>query len=127
MKRSTKKPARSGPRGSASEWARALAKVDADTEFLADVKDVLQAKRPEDAKRFVVPAWYLSPKAIKSLRKQLKVSQSQLAGNIGVNVKTVQLWEQKTGALGPGSYLLRLLIKHPGLYADLESFSTIHV
>jgi DNA-binding transcriptional regulator YiaG len=121
MKKTTKKLGPSEPKAYDKAFAKALRKIDADKEWLADVKDALQAKRPQDAKRFTVPAWYLAPGAIKALRKQLKVSQSQLADNIGVNVKTVQLWEQKTGALGPGSILLRLLVKYPGLYAELKA------
>ena len=127
MKRTKRKPVRSSPKVLDKGLAKALRKIKADKEWVADVRDALQAKRPEDAKRFIVPAWYLAPGAIKALRKQLKVSQSQLAGNIGVNVKTVQLWEQKTGAMGPGSLLLKLLIKDPRLYAALKSFSHAHV
>jgi DNA-binding transcriptional regulator YiaG len=121
MKKLTSKPEPSWPKVSDRALAEAVRKVRADKEWMADIKDVMQAKRPEDAKRFVVPSWYLAPKAIKALRKQLKISQAQLAGNIGVNVKTVQLWEQKTGALGPGSVLLKLLMRHPGLYAELNA------
>jgi DNA-binding transcriptional regulator YiaG len=121
MKKRTRGPGPSGLKASERDLEEALRRVDADKEWLADIKDALQAKNPQDAKRFIVPNWYLAPGAIKSLRRQLKVSQSQLAGTIGVNVKTVQLWEQKTGAMGPGSVLLKLLMRYPGLYAELRA------
>jgi len=51
---------------------------------------------------------------VKLIRKKAKISQSKFAQLIGVNVKTLQNWEQKrVRPAGPARALLRIVAANP--------------
>lgn len=80
------------------------------------IRDLAQAKRPEDLKTFtrlvfVVPA---SPAEVKAARARLKQSQRQFSDWLGVSVQTVQAWE--AGRRSPesvASKVIRYAAGHP--------------
>jgi DNA-binding transcriptional regulator YiaG len=55
----------------------------------------------------------LSPKAIKTLRQTLSLSQQELASVLGVGVATVSRWERGTAPSGTAALILRTLISEP--------------
>jgi DNA-binding transcriptional regulator YiaG len=89
-------------------------------ELEADLRDLFGATKPEQIKRFKTPDWYLDPKKVKAIRLKLNASQSQFARSLHISVKTVQYWEQVSGAIGLPSTMLRLLDEHPRLYGELN-------
>lgn len=54
----------------------------------------LPAAAPEAAEKMRITA-----KGMRSLRRKLRMSQTQFAGLLGVSTQIVQIWEKKTGAL----------------------------
>jgi DNA-binding transcriptional regulator YiaG len=55
----------------------------------------------------------LNPKAIKTLRQALRLSQQELASVLGVGVATVSRWERGTLPSGTAALILRMLISEP--------------
>jgi DNA-binding transcriptional regulator YiaG len=55
----------------------------------------------------------LNPKAIKTLRQALRLSQQELASVLGVGVATVSRWERGTAPSGTAALILRTLISEP--------------
>jgi DNA-binding transcriptional regulator YiaG len=55
----------------------------------------------------------LNPKAIKTLRKALSLSQQELASVLGVGVATVSRWERGTVPSGTAALILHTLISEP--------------
>jgi DNA-binding transcriptional regulator YiaG len=88
--------------------------------LLADYKQLATAKRRQDLTRFSVPEWYLKPEQVKDIRRRLGASQGQVAKRIHISVKTQQLHEQKTGALGVYATLWKIFDKHPEIYKELQ-------
>ena len=51
---------------------------------------------------------------VRAIRKAANISQSQFAALIGVNVRTLQNWEQhRTRPTGPARALLRIVASNP--------------
>ena len=51
---------------------------------------------------------------VRAIRKAAKISQSQFAALIGVNVRTLQNWEQqRTRPTGPARALLKIVASNP--------------
>lgn len=51
-----------------------------------------------------------------ALRKRLNLSQEQFANSVGLDVRTVQNWEQKRNMLdGPAALLIKLIEQCPHL------------
>jgi putative transcriptional regulator len=64
-----------------------------------------------------------APAPPKTIRSQLKLSQSAFAGLMGVSLRTVQEWEQgRRAPSGPAKTLLRIAEQHPEIFAKLASF-----
>lgn len=58
--------------------------------------------------------FHFSPMNIKSIRKDLKVSQREFAAMIGVSIDTLQNWEQgRREPEGPAKALLRVAASNP--------------
>lgn len=61
------------------------------------------------------------PEDIKSIRSDLRLSQSAFASLMGVSFRTLQEWEQgRRTPSGPAYSLLRIAKKHPEAFIDLE-------
>jgi putative transcriptional regulator len=57
---------------------------------------------------------------IKRVRHQLHLSQSAFAAFMGINLRTLQEWEQgRRKPSGPATVLLRIAQKHPEAFVDL--------
>ena len=79
------------------------------------VKGVREMKRHMAGKsvRGVKVAEFPSPD-VRSIREAAKISQSQFAKLIGVNLRTLQNWEQqRTQPTGPAKALLRIVASNP--------------
>lgn len=51
---------------------------------------------------------------VRAIRKAADISQSQFAKLIGVNLRTLQNWEQhRTGPTGPARALLKIVTSNP--------------
>ncbi len=62
----------------------------------------------------------LEPVAIKEIRAQFELSQSQFAALIGVSIKTLQNWEQgRRRPDGAAQVLLQVASKHPEAVLDV--------
>ena len=60
------------------------------------------------------------PASPQTIRAQLKLSQSDFAGLMGVSLRTVQDWEQgRREPSGPAKTLLRIAEQHPDALLDL--------
>jgi len=60
-----------------------------------------------------------APMDVKSVRRRLRMSQSQFAGMIGVSVATLQNWEQgRRQPEGPARALLRVAAANPQAVAE---------
>ena len=56
----------------------------------------------------------LSAPDVRNIREAAKISQSQFAKLIGVNLRTLQNWEQqRTQPTGPARALLRIVASNP--------------
>jgi DNA-binding transcriptional regulator YiaG len=55
----------------------------------------------------------LNPKAIKTLRQALRLSQQELASVLGVGVATISRWERGIVPSGTAALILRTLISAP--------------
>ena len=59
---------------------------------------------------------------VRTIRESAKVSQTQFAKLIGVNIRTLQNWEQqRTRPTGPARALLRIVASHPEAIQALHS------
>jgi DNA-binding transcriptional regulator YiaG len=88
--------------------------------LLEDYRQLNTAETQKDLTRFTVPEWYLKPDQVKKIRTRLGASQSQAAKSIHISVKTQQLHEQRTGALGVYATLWKIFDKHPEIYKELQ-------
>lgn len=56
----------------------------------------------------------LSEPDVRNIREAAKISQSQFAKLIGVNLRTLQNWEQqRTQPTGPARALLKIVVSNP--------------
>ena len=59
---------------------------------------------------------------VRSIREAAKISQSQFAKLIGVNLRTLQNWEQhRTQPTGPAKALLKIVASNPKAIEALHS------
>jgi putative transcriptional regulator len=91
-------------------------KADAFQELLASVRqagDIRRGtKRPSRVTVF-------KPSDVKAVRKKLRVSQTEFAWMIGVNVATLRNWEQgRRVPEGPALALLRVAARNPAAVAE---------
>ena len=79
------------------------------------VKGVREMKRHMAGKRVRgAKATELSAPDVRTIREAAKISQSQFAKLIGVNLRTLQNWEQqRTQPTGPARALLRIVASNP--------------
>ena len=86
------------------------------------VKGVTQMKRHMARKpvRGAVTTELAGPDA-RQIREAAQISQSQFAKLIGVNLRTLQNWEQRrTRPTGPARVLLKIVAANPGAIAALH-------
>lgn len=98
-----------------------MKKIRLHKDLIEDFRQLREAKSPADLTRFTRPDWYLNPESVKAIRRKLGASQSQLASRMHVSIKTLQLHEQKTGALGVYATLLKIFDRHPEVYQELKT------
>jgi len=79
------------------------------------VKGVREMKRHMAGKRVRgAKTTELSAPDVRNIREAAKISQSQFAKLIGVNLRTLQNWEQqRTQPTGPARALLRIVASNP--------------
>lgn len=79
------------------------------------VKGVREMKRHMDGKSVRgARATELKEPDVRAIRKAANISQSQFAELIGVNVRTLQNWEQhRTRPTGPARALLKIVASNP--------------
>ena len=79
------------------------------------VKGVREMKRHMAGKRVRgSKTTNLSAPDVRTIREAAKISQSQFAKLIGVNLRTLQNWEQqRTQPAGPARALLRIVASNP--------------
>jgi putative transcriptional regulator len=54
--------------------------------------------------------------SVAQVRRRLNLSQEQFANSVGLDVRTIQNWEQKRGALdGPAALLVKVIDRYPRL------------
>jgi putative transcriptional regulator len=74
-----------------------------------EMKRHIAGKRVRGAKTSVLPA-----SDVRSIREAARISQSQFARLIGVNLRTLQNWEQqRTQPSGPAKALLKIVALNP--------------
>ena len=86
------------------------------------VKGVREMKRHIAGKRVRgVKSTALTAPDVRSIREAAKISQSQFAKLIGVNLRTLQNWEQqRTQPTGPARALLKIVASNPGAIEALH-------
>ena len=87
------------------------------------VKGVTQMKRHMAGKpvRGAATTELAGPDA-RQIREAAQISQSQFAKLIGVNLRTLQNWEQhRTRPTGPARVLLKIVAANPGSIAALHA------
>ncbi len=73
------------------------------------MKRDIEGKREGGARVTVLPA-----PDVRTIREAAKISQSQFAKLIGVNLRTLQNWEQqRTHPTGPAKALLKIVASNP--------------
>ena len=89
------------------------------------VKGVREMKRHIAGKRVrgaKVTVAQIDVPSVKSIREAAQVSQSQFAKLIGVNLRTLQSWEQeRTKPTGPARALLKIVASDPKALAALHA------
>jgi putative transcriptional regulator len=91
-------------------------KAEAFKELLASVRQAGRIRRGAiRASRLTT----FKPADIKAIRRKLRVSQSEFAHMIGINVSTLRNWEQARRVPdGPALALLRVASKNPAAVAE---------
>jgi len=83
------------------------------------VRSIDAAEKRRQKQNKPTPYYEYSPAAVKKLRKRCGVTQPRFALLIGVNLVTVQNWEQgKRKPSTAANALLRVLDKHPEAVID---------
>ena len=85
-------------------------------ELVASVREAGKIKRGE-----IAPSrrLHFKPAAVRKIRTDLGLSQSEFALLIGVSVATLQNWEQgRRQPEGPARALLKVAAKHPEVLKD---------
>jgi putative transcriptional regulator len=79
------------------------------------VKGVSEMKRHMAGKNVRgVKTTALSEPDVRTIREAAKISQSQFAKLIGVNLRTLQNWkQQRTHPTGPAKALLKIVVSNP--------------
>ena len=90
-----------------------------DSDFEKLLTSVRQAGRIRRGEAEPSRLFRFEPADVKSIRSQLKKSQSEFALMIGVSVSTLQNWEQgRRQPEGPARALLRVAAKNPQAVAE---------
>jgi len=64
--------------------------------------------------------------SVAQVRRRLNLSQEQFANSVGLDVRTVQNWEQKRGALdGPAALLVKVIERYPRLVQRVAADDTV--
>ncbi len=78
------------------------------------IKSIKEARDISDGKKKPSRHFTVTPIDIKTLRKELKFSQTQFADIIGIPVATLRNWEQgRTNPEGPARVLITALKNNP--------------
>lgn len=91
----------------------------------ADLTQLYKARSKQELTRFTLPDWYIERDRLKAIRVKLGASQAQVASWTHINIKTLQLHEQKTGAQGVYATLFKILDKHPEIFEELRENSGV--
>ena len=76
---------------------------------VSEMKRHVAGKSARDARTTELPA-----PDVRSIREAARISQSQFAKLIGVNLRTMQNWEQqRTQPIGPARALIRVVASNP--------------
>jgi putative transcriptional regulator len=95
-----------------------MSKRDIGQEILEGIREIKAHKAGKKALRVHALKAPASPKVI---RQRLKLSQSAFAGLMGVNLRTVQDWEQgRRRPSGPAIALLRIAEQKPEVFLQLS-------
>ena len=90
-----------------------------DSDFDQLLTSVRQAGRIRRGEAEPSRLFRFEPADVKSIRNQLKKSQSEFALMIGVSISTLQNWEQgRRQPEGPARALLRVAAKNPKAVAE---------
>ena len=88
-------------------------------DFSKLMKSVKEAGQIRSGRKKPSRVFKIDPPTIKSVRKQLHLSQSEFALMIGVSISTLQNWEQgRREPDGPAKALLRVASKNPKAVMD---------
>lgn len=83
------------------------------SELVESIKEAGKIQKGESAPS---RSFKYSPVDVKTIRKKLSVSQSELALLIGVSKRTIQNWEQgRRNPVGPAKALLKVVSYNPEL------------
>ncbi len=89
-------------------------------ELMSSVRDMGRHMRGE--KMAGVRVTKVREPNVRSIRRKSGLSQSQFAALIGVNLRTLQNWEQgRTRPTGPARVLLRIVDKNPKAMLTLHA------
>jgi putative transcriptional regulator len=94
-----------------------MVKRDIGLEILEGIREIKAYKAGKKALRTHTLKRPASPQKI---RAKLQMSQAAFAGLMGVNVRTIQDWEQgRRKPSGPAEALLRIAEQHPEVFTKL--------
>ena len=94
-----------------------MSKRDIGLEILEGIQDIKAYKAQQKTLRTHI---LKAPSPPKEIRMKLKLSQSAFAGLMGLNLRTVQDWEQgRRNPSGPALALLRIAEQKPEVFVEL--------
>ena len=87
-------------------------------EILEGIKEIKRFKKGEIKLK---TRTLKEPSPAKTIRKRLKLSQTDFAGLMGVSPRTIQDWEQgRRKPQGPAKSLLRIAEQHPEIFTEIR-------
>ena len=87
-------------------------------EILEGIKEI---KRFKEGEIKLKTRTLKEPSPAKTIRKRLKLSQTDFAGLMGVSPRTIQDWEQgRRKPQGPAKSLLRIAEQHPEIFTEIR-------
>ncbi|MBF0202479.1 MAG: helix-turn-helix domain-containing protein [Desulfamplus sp.] len=88
-------------------------------DLIASAKELVSIEKGHKKPKIVHE---ISVPEAKAIRKNLAMSQRDFANTFGINVKTLQDWEQgRRNPVGPAAVLLRVIAKNPASVLDVVS------